>query len=81
MRIVYKVYADGSYVIYQTDENGENRKVLKGKLPAPHSVARISSHIEVICDDEEEAIARTSNALSTLSKDIKVAGASPSNHG
>jgi len=58
MRLVYKKHSDGTYKLYQTDDNGRNERVLDGDVPDDHKVRRVPLFIEVSCDDDQVDNAR-----------------------
>lgn len=59
MRLVYKKFADGTFEVYRTDENGRNKCVLDSDVPAnDQKVRRVPVFIEVNCDGEQVDAAR-----------------------
>lgn len=58
MRFVYKKYADGTYKLYETDNDGRNERLIDGNVPPDHQVRRVPVFIEISCDDGEAAGAR-----------------------
>lgn len=51
MRLIYKKYADDKFEVYETDEDGRNKRVLETDVPAnDKTVRRVPVFIEVNCD-------------------------------
>ena len=77
MRIVYEVFDDGGHTVYQTDDDGNNRRHVGGEEPAlPPKVRRMSTYIEVSCDDQEQAVSRARKALREIAREyLKVPAA------
>lgn len=51
MRLIYKKYADGTYKVYETDEKGQNERVLDGGMPTDQKARRVPMIVEVNGDD------------------------------
>ncbi|MBI4579819.1 MAG: hypothetical protein HY718_08960 [Planctomycetes bacterium] len=66
MRLVYKLYADGTHSLVSTDDRGENPRVLEGQVPPRGKVTRIPAYIEVSCDQGAETIEQVRNALTII---------------
>lgn len=71
MRFVYEIFASEEngheYTLYRTDDDGGNRQVIEGaQPPSPPTVRRVSTYIEVSCDDSKDERERACEALRTL---------------
>jgi hypothetical protein len=53
MRLVYKKYADGTFKLYETDDEGRHPRIIKTTAPKDQKVWRVPLFIEVSCDDNE----------------------------
>jgi hypothetical protein len=68
MRIVYHGFQDGTYHLFQTEDDGKNRRTLKDSRPDVR-VRRLTVFIEVGCEDNEQSLQGLQEGLD------KVAGA------
>ncbi|RJP33783.1 MAG: hypothetical protein C4547_11825 [Phycisphaerales bacterium] len=59
MRLVYKKFDDGTYKLYETDDDGRNERLIAGDVPLDHRVRRVPVFIEVSCDTDSVDDART----------------------
>ena len=55
MRVVCRVFADGSRQVYKTDNNGQNLEYIEGDDANPKRVRRIVASIEAIYNDSDRA--------------------------
>lgn len=69
MRLVYKQYSDGTYKLYETDENGRNQRVLEGDVSNGDKVNRVPVFIELSCDADRVEAAK--DGLERLSKNLQ----------
>lgn len=82
MRMVYKKYADDTYKVYETDDEGDNVRVVDGNVPDDNQVRRVPVFVEVSCDDKYVGDAMI--GLVELTKILKSRGkkrAKPRNNG
>ncbi len=55
MRLIYEQFESGKFSMFETDNTGGNKRVIKGDAPdAPHETGVCSLYIEVSCNDDME---------------------------
>jgi hypothetical protein len=72
MRLVCRIYDDGSRRLVQTDDEGQNLRVLseRGNAPPRTAVNRVPAFIEVSCDDRGEIGDQVRDALKELEEHL-----------
>jgi len=69
MRIVYHGFSDGTYHIFQTEDDGSNRRTLEGHPPT--RATRIIAFVELLCANTQEGLEKLKAGLSNLTPHVQ----------
>ncbi len=67
MRMVYHGFHDGTYHLFQTDDDAKNRQTLEDTRP-DRRVRRLTVFIEVGCEDDAQALQGLQGGLDKIAR-------------
>jgi hypothetical protein len=73
MRMVYHGFHDGTYHLFQTEDNGKNRRTLENTRPDVR-VRRLTVFIEVGCSNNEQGLQELQEGLDKIARELQREG-------